>query len=142
MITHFKAGIRNAVAICVVGLVFTASAYATTVHLSGTHSKSEIQGACGKVNGIMNSGPNGTGYGCYNPKNGVLLACNDAGSCFGIIPRRQQGLPTIGGLLGLAMSAPATVEPNMSSLTSRDNGGGHSVTSVQHPVGVGAKSSP
>src|SRR5262245_7503867 len=56
--------------------------------LSGTHSKDEVKGACDKVGGISNEGAGGQGYGCYNPKNGTMVACANSGVCTGYTPGR------------------------------------------------------
>ena len=56
--------------------------------LNGTHSKEEVKGACDKVGGISNEGAGGQGYGCYNPKNGTMVACNNGGVCTGYTPGR------------------------------------------------------
>ena len=81
-----------AIAIFVVaaGLVaFAQAASAKDVQISGTHSSSEIKGACAKVGGnfYQNSAEDGGGYGCYNENgnggNGTAVDCNSGGHCIG-----------------------------------------------------------
>src|SRR4051812_35480753 len=78
------------VALAVAAVLYGPPAYAKTVFLSGTHSKDQVNRACDGVGGIKNQGPDGHGYGCYNPNNGVLVACTDAGECTGFIPRKAK----------------------------------------------------
>lgn len=69
--------------------------------LGGTHSKDEINKACDSVGGIQNQGAGGNGYGCYNPKNGTMVACNNGGVCTGYTPGRIVVPTTLSHLLHL-----------------------------------------
>src|SRR5689334_7267633 len=69
--------------------------------LSGTHTKDEINKACDGVGGIQDEGAGGKGYGCYNPKNGTLVACNNGGVCTGYTPGRIMVPTSIKHLLHL-----------------------------------------
>ena len=68
-------------------VICASQAYAEQVVLGGTHSKAEVKTACDGVGGINLTGSNGKGYGCYNPKNGVMVGCSDGGVCTGYLPR-------------------------------------------------------
>jgi hypothetical protein len=59
------------------------------VPLQGKHTKAQVDTACDGVNGIKVQGQSGgsSGYGCYNPKNGILVACDNSGDCIGFIPK-------------------------------------------------------
>jgi hypothetical protein len=87
---HFHhASKAAALALAVVGFAaMSLPALAEQHVLSGTHSKDEINKACDSVGGIENQGAGGNGYGCYNPKNGTLVACNNGGVCTGYTPGR------------------------------------------------------
>lgn len=56
------------------------------VPLKDKHSKEQINSACDAVGGFKVQGQSG-GYGCYNPNNGILVACDNSGDCMGFIPR-------------------------------------------------------
>jgi|JI10StandDraft_1071094.scaffolds.fasta_scaffold24747_3 hypothetical protein len=56
------------------------------VPLKDKHSKEQVNAACDAAGGFKVQGQSG-GYGCYNPSNGVLVACDNGGDCMGFIPR-------------------------------------------------------
>lgn len=100
------------------GLAVPASA--TQVVLSGTHTKQEINSACDKVGGIRTEGQGGKGYGCYNPDNGALVACNNGGVCTGYTPRAIVHGKTASGILTEGIKPPL----DNSGGGSPGNGGG------------------
>jgi len=105
------------VLVCLVaGVSFIPPTYAKTqVVLSGKHDKAEINGACDKVGGIKVEGQGTGGYGCYNPKNGVLVACHSGGTCTGYIPRGITKHKTLDSVLGLG-SRPLVLDGTSKSL--------------------------
>jgi hypothetical protein len=53
-------------------------------------TKEQVKDACDKIEGgggVPVQGSSGSGYGCYNNNNGVLVACSDGGTCTGYLPR-------------------------------------------------------
>src|SRR5215813_3097659 len=78
-------------ALAVAAVLYGGPAFAAqVVKLSGTHSKDEVNKACDGVSGIPVEGSGGDGYGCYNPKNGVLVACDNSEKCIGFIPSKAK----------------------------------------------------
>jgi hypothetical protein len=79
-----------AIFVVAAGLVaYAQAASAKDVQIGGTHSSSEIKGACAKVGGnfYQNSAEDGGGYGCYNENgnggNGTAVDCDNTGHCIG-----------------------------------------------------------
>lgn len=64
-------------------------------------SKEDVKSACDGIKGdagVETHGEGGKGYGCYNPNNGVLVACASNGACTGYIPRgapKKKALPNV-----------------------------------------------
>lgn len=94
-------------AVLFIGVFVTPSSAETFVPL-GTHSKDEINKACDDVGGIQVEGQGGKGYGCYNQKTGVLVACDVHSECGGFIPKESRsGLKELYGVLHDGMSKSA-----------------------------------
>ena len=71
--------------------VFAVSpANAEVVHLKQKHSKDDVDKACQGVGGLPVEGEGGDGYGCYNPNNGVLVACDKGEQCVAFIPGKKR----------------------------------------------------
>ena len=84
-------------------------------------SKDDVKKACDNIEGgggVPVKGEGGTGYGCYNTNNGVLVACSDGGTCTGYLPRGAPRKKALGNVLnfGAGVSSPET--------KSSDGGGG------------------
>jgi hypothetical protein len=103
------------VLIAVAGTLFAFPALAETRVDLGKQSKETVKDACDKVGGFNVEGDGGKGYGCYNPKNGVLVACDNSNSCMGFIPRGRPRGATVGGALGTGM--PPVIGESLSSPT-------------------------
>ena len=101
------------------------AAYAEQHVLNGTHSKDEVNAACDSVGGIQTEGQGGKGYGCYNPKNGSMVACANSGVCTGYTQTRS--VPSsLRHLLNLPATDVSTYSPDASPT---GNGNDHSTSS-------------
>jgi hypothetical protein len=101
------------VSIAVMGVFVAFPALAETRVDLGKQSKETVKDACDKVGGFNVEGDGGKGYGCYNPKNGVLVACDNTSSCMGFIPRGRPRGATVGGALGTGL--PPVIGESLSS---------------------------
>jgi hypothetical protein len=88
------------VTVCTLLLATAASPVLAATKVGFTATKEQVDKACTGVSGIPVSGGTGGGYGCYNPKNGVLVGCSKSHACTGYIPRKI-GSTKIDGLLGV-----------------------------------------
>jgi len=77
-----------------------AQAFARSVRISGTHSASEIKGACDKAGGTFTQ--DSGGYGCTTnctASYGCTVGCTNKGKCTGDVPLRGRPSGTLGGIL-------------------------------------------
>ena len=97
MVTRISQTMSRAAAAVIFALasstILVEEASATTVSISGTHSKGEIKKACGAVGGMSIEGQGGVGYGCFNPNKNTTVACNNKGVCTGYVPHQTPGTP-------------------------------------------------
>lgn len=107
-------------------------AVAKDVDIGGTHGKDEIKTACAAVGGHYAEVDQA--YGCSNTDKGTSVTCYNTGQCWGHVPGRVAP-PNIQGILVGAVAG-TLADPDLSSLTSGDNGGGNS-TGLHAPPGLG-----
>jgi hypothetical protein len=116
-------------------LAFSAPAVAET-RVVFEATKEQVKNACDNIKGgIPNQGSTGAGYGCYNPNNGVLVACSDSGTCTGYIPRAVPAGTSLSDLLGLKV--PRVAPPVAESLAGSGEGGGGGTTGGTGGAGGG-----
>jgi hypothetical protein len=113
--------------VLVLGITFALSFGASAIAESRVvfqASKEDVKKACDDVDGVPVEGAVG-GYGCYNPSNGVLVACSDGGTCTGYLPKGAPRTKALGNVLKFGTGL--GVAPETKSLGSGDgdsNGGG------------------
>jgi hypothetical protein len=87
-------------------------------------SKDEVKKACDNIEGgggVPVKGEGGTGYGCYNTNNGVLVACSDGGTCTGYLPKGAPRKKALGNVLNFG--AGVSPVPEAKSSEGGDGGG-------------------
>jgi hypothetical protein len=78
----------------------------TAVMVRGTEE--QVSKACDEIKGVPTSGHSSGGYGCYNPKTDVMVACDTSAACIVFSPLTTHA-KTLRGLLGLGRGE---VSPN------------------------------
>lgn len=79
--------------VLILGITFVLSFGASAIAESRVvfqASKDDVKKACDNIEGgggVPVKGEGGTGYGCYNTNNGVLVACSDGGTAPATCPR-------------------------------------------------------
>jgi hypothetical protein len=106
----------SAIFIFVIATAISNAALAGMVQVSGTHSESEIAGACKKAGGVSFSDDNGT-YGCETPKGNIKCTNGNCvgkcDSCGSPTIARGKGGPVLGILSGTTLKAgPGAVAKN------------------------------
>jgi hypothetical protein len=110
--------------VLVLGITFALSFGASAIAESRVvfqASKEDVKKACDDVDGVPVEGAVG-GYGCYNPSNGVLVACSDGGTCTGYLPKGAPRTKALGNVLKFGTGIRAAPEDKSSG--SGDDGGG------------------
>jgi hypothetical protein len=87
-------------------------------------SKDDVKKACDDVKGVPVEGETGAGYGCYNPKNGVLVACSDGGTCTGYLPKGAPRGKSLGNILKFGTGSSAAPPTSLTEGSSSGGGGG------------------
>ncbi|CAN7152260.1 hypothetical protein LJR016_000061 [Devosia sp. LjRoot16] len=90
-------------------------------------SKDDVKKACDNIEGgggVPVKGEGGTGYGCYNTNNGVLVACSDGGTCTGYLPKGAPRKKALGNVLNFGAGVGAAPETKSSEGAGGDGGGG------------------
>ncbi|MBL8593042.1 MAG: hypothetical protein JNK01_10165 [Devosia sp.] len=92
-------------------------------------SKEQVKKACDNIEGgggVPVKGEGGTGYGCYNNNNGVLVACSDGGTCTGYLPKGAPRKKALGNVLnfGAGVSSAPEAKSSEGSAGGGNGGGG------------------
>jgi hypothetical protein len=116
--------------VLILGITFVLSFGASAIAESRVvfqASKDDVKKACDNIEGgggVPVKGEGGTGYGCYNTNNGVLVACSDGGTCTGYLPKGAPRKKALGNVLNFGAGVGAAPEAKSSEGAGGDGSGG------------------
>ena len=116
--------------VLILGITFVLSFGASAIAESRVvfqASKDDVKKACDNIEGgggVPVKGEGGTGYGCYNTNNGVLVACSDGGTCTGYLPKGAPRTKALGNVLNFGAGVGSAPEAKSSEGAGGDGSGG------------------